>query len=128
MTTIRIALMCVLAGCGLQACMTVQTYDGPRREKDEVAHISGDMQFNGNAPISVVLRRVDEHVLSVGQSAVDVLPGKHTLLVDCRIQETGGVSRFSIEHEFFAGERYKLTAETGAGLRECTAVHIEASD
>jgi hypothetical protein len=86
---LRSAVVCVLASCALQGCMTAQTYDGPRRTQDEVAHISGDLRFNGNAPISVVLRRVDEQVLSVGQSAVDVLPGKHTLLVDCRIQETG---------------------------------------
>lgn len=128
MTMTRIVAICVFATCVLQACMTAQTYDGPRLESDEVAHISGDLRFNGNAPISVVLRRVDEQVLSVGQSAVDVLPGKHTLLVDCRIQETGNVARFSIEYEFVAGQRYRLTAETAPGVRECAAVNVEASD
>ena len=77
--------------------MTAQTYEGPRLDRDEVAHISGDLRVTAGAPITVVLRRVDEQVLNLGQSAVDVLPGKHTLLVDCRIQETGSVSRFSLE-------------------------------
>jgi hypothetical protein len=128
MTMKRIAVICVVATCALQACMTAQTYDGPARAKDEVAHISGDLRFNGNAPISVVLRRVDELVLNVGQNAVDVLPGKHTLLVDCRIQETGNVARFTIEYEFVAGQRYHLNAETAPGVRECAAVSVEASD
>ena len=130
MTMTRASVVgCVLfVACGVQGCMTAQTYDGPRLASDEVAHLRGDMSFNAGAPLSVILRQVDEQALSVSQSAVDVLPGKHTLLVDCRIQETGGVTRFSIEYEFSAGRRYRLSAETGPGLRECTAVHVEASD
>jgi hypothetical protein len=108
--------------------MTAQTYEGPRRPRNEVAHISGDLAVTAGAPITVLLRQVDEQTLNVGQNAVDVLPGKHTLLVDCRIQETGNITRYSIEQDFFAGRSYYLVAETGPGLRECTAVNVEASD
>jgi hypothetical protein len=118
----------MLAAFGIQGCMTAQTYEGARLKRGEVAHISGDLRVTAGAPISVLLRQVDDQVLGIGQNAVDVLPGKHTLLVDCRVQETGNISRYSIEQDFFAGRNYRLVAETGPGLRECTAVHIEASD
>jgi hypothetical protein len=114
--------------CSVQGCMTAQTYEGERLARDEVARIKGDFRVTAGAPISVLLRRVDEQVLSLSQSSVDVLPGKHTLLVDCRVQETGSVTRYSLEQDFFAGRTYRLVAETGPGLRECTAVRIEASD
>ena len=123
------AIATVLAvACGVQGCMTAQTYEGERRARDEVARINGDLRVTAGAPISVILRRVDEQVLTVSQNSVDVLPGKHTLLVDCRVQETGSVTRYSLEQDFFAGRTYRLVAETGPGLRECTAVRIEASD
>jgi hypothetical protein len=118
----------IAAALGAQGCMTAQTYEGPRLARDEVARIVGDMRFTAGAPISVVLRQVDEQALSLGQNSVDVLPGKHSVLVDCRIQETESITRHRIEQDFFAGRTYRLLAETGPGVRECTAVHIEATD
>jgi hypothetical protein len=108
--------------------MTAQTYDGPRLARDEVAHVAGDSRITAGAPISVLLRKVDGQTLSIGQSSVDLLPGKHSLLVDCRIQETESITRHVIEQDFFAGRRYRLVAETGPGVRECTGVFLEASD
>ena len=108
-------------------CMTAQTYDGERRDPDEVAHIAGDLRVTAGAPLSLILRKVDGQTLSVSQSSVEVLPGTHTLLVDCRIQETQSISRHSIDVEVFAGRRYRLVADTGPGMRECTAVRIEGS-
>ena len=118
-----VALVTVCSGCG-----TVQLYDGPRRSSDEVAHITGDLRFNAGSPLTVILRAVDDTPLNVGQNGVDVLPGKHRLLVDCRIAETGNVSRHSIEPEVSAGRHYKLVAETGPGLRECTQVTLQTVD
>ncbi len=43
----------------------------------------------------VVLRQVDERDIGLTQTSVEVLEGKHTLLVDCRIAETKAVSRHS---------------------------------
>jgi hypothetical protein len=122
------SLVVSLVAIALTGCMTAQSYEGARQPRSEVAHIEGDLRFNAGAPISVLLRKVDDVTLSVGQSSVDVLPGTHTLLVDCRIRETGGLSRHSIEADFFAGRSYRLTAETGPGLRECTAIGIEESE
>jgi hypothetical protein len=119
----RGATIAMLALCS--GCMNVQSYEGERRPSDEVARISGDIRFSG-APLSVILRQVDERVLNVGQSSVDVLPGSHTLLVDCRIAETDSVTRHSLEVEVAAGRHYKLTAEAGPGFRGCVDVSLLA--
>src|SRR5690554_4022012 len=75
-----------LGALALTGCMTAQVYEGERRPRSEVALISGDVAaISANAPVSVILRRVDGITLRVGQSSVEVLPGTHTLLVDCRI-------------------------------------------
>lgn len=119
-------LAAALLSCG--GCMTQQSYDGEKLSRDDVAHISGDLRFTAGAPLSALLRQVDGRTLSVGESAVDVLPGSHHLLVDCRIRETDSTTRHSLDVEVSAGRRYKLVAETGAGLRECTSVRLEAAD
>jgi hypothetical protein len=124
--TLRVALPLL---CSFTAgCMTGQSYEGERREPEEVARISGDMRVTAGAPVTVILRQVDGRTLSIGENAVEVLPGSHTLLVDCRIAETGGVSRHTIEAEVSEGRRYRLVAETAPGLRECAAVHVQALD
>jgi hypothetical protein len=121
-----LSLAFVVLACS--ACGTAQLYDGPRRDADDLAHIAGDMRFNAGSPLTVVLRRVDETVLGAGQNGVDVLPGSHRLLVDCRIAETESVSRHSIEVEVAAGRRYRLVGEAGPGLRECTQVTLRTVD
>ena len=125
MTPRLVALALVLACSG---CATAQLYDGPRLGTDDIAHITGDLRINAGSPLTVVLRRVDATPLSVGQNSVDVLPGAHRLLVDCRIAETESVSRHSIEVEVAAGRRYRLVGETGPGLRECTQVTLQTVD
>ena len=109
-------------------CMTQQSYEGAKLPRDEVARISGDLRFNAGSPLSVLLRQVDGRTLNLSENAVDVLPGTHQLLVDCRIQETQSITRHSLEVEVFAGRHYRLVGETGPGLRECTSVRIEAVD
>lgn len=111
----------------LAGCMTQQAYDGAKRDRDEVAHISGDLRFTAGVPVSALLRQVDGHTLGITQSGVDVDPGSHELLVDCVVQETKSTSRFSLSVEVSAGSRYRLVPETGPGL-ECIAVHLEARD
>jgi hypothetical protein len=59
---------------------------------------------------------------------VEVLPGKHHLLVDCRIAETQSVTRHDIETEVSAGRHYRLAAETSPGLRGCTNVSVEETN
>ena len=108
--------------------MSVQGYDGEPRERDELARISGDFRVTAGSPVSLILRQVDGHTLSVGENSIDVLPGEHRLLVDCRIAETDSVSRHSIDAEVSAGRRYRLVAETEPGLRGCTDVRLQALD
>jgi hypothetical protein len=114
--------------CGLAGCLSVQGYDGARRAADELARISGDPSVNAGSPMTLVLRKVDEYTLNVAQTSVDVLPGKHTLLVDCRISENKSVTRHSIDVEVFAGEHYHLIAQTEAGLRGCAEVALREND
>jgi hypothetical protein len=123
---LRLAALTAIIACS--SCGTAQLYDGPRRSAIEVARISGDLRINAGSPLTVILREVDNTPLNIGQSAVEVLPGKHRLLVDCRIAETESVSRHSIDAEVSAGRHYKLVAETGPGLRECTQVTLQTVD
>lgn len=117
------SLIVCLAGCG-----TARVYDGERREPDEVARIIGDYPITAGAPVTVTLRQVDDRKVGLGENAVEVLPGVHRLLVDCRIAETERVSRHFIDADVYAGRRYRLVAETSAGLRECTSVSLQALD
>lgn len=118
-----LALVLVCGGCG-----TVQLYDGPRRPAIEIARITGDMRINAGSPLTLVLREVDNTPLNIGQNSVEVLPGKHRFLVDCRIAETEKTSRHSVEEEVSAGRHYRFIAETGPGLRECTQVTLQTVD
>ena len=119
-----VAITAVLAG----GCMSVQLYDGPKRDKDEVARITGDPVVTAGSPVTVILRQVDGHDIGVTQTSVEVLEGQHNLLVDCRIAETKGGSRHSLDVEVFGGRKYRLRAETGPALRECTGVTLESLD
>jgi hypothetical protein len=123
---VRVAVLALLLVCS--GCGTAQLYDGPRRSSIEVARITGDMRINAGSPLTLILREVDNTPLNVGQNSVEVLPGKHRFLVDCRIAETEKTSRHSVEEEVSAGRHYRLVAETGPGLRECTQVTLRTVD
>ena len=122
----RFCLIVAALSCG--GCMSAQLYDGPKRERNEVARITGDPVITAGSPITVVLRQVDGREIGLTQTSVELLEGKHRVLVDCRIAETKSVSRHSLEVEVFGGRRYRLRPETGPGLRGCTGVSLEAVD
>lgn len=127
--TFRFGTVCwvvVALSCG--GCMSAQLYDGPKRDRDEVARITGDPVITAGSPITVVLRQVDDRDIGLTQTSVELLEGKHRVLVDCRIAETKSVSRHSLEVEVFGGRHYRLRPETGPGLRGCTGVSLEAVD
>jgi hypothetical protein len=121
-------ILLAIAALLASGCMSVQLYEGPKRARDEVARITGDPVITAGSPVTVVLRQVDGRDLGVAQTSVEVLEGKHNLLVDCRIAETSAVSRHMLEVEVFGGRNYRLRAETGPALRECTGVRLEAQD
>ena len=116
----------VLTLLGTGGCRTAQSYAGERLTLDQVAIISGDTPVNG-APLAVLLRKVDRRELGFSERSAEVLPGKHTLLVDCRIRETSTTSRHTLEVDLEAGRRYRLAADAAKGLRSCEDVRIEAN-
>lgn len=107
----------------LQGCMTLKGYEGPRLPYDELAHVQGDYKMRAGAPVSVLLRQVDGIAVDIRFSGVDVLPGQHSLLVDCTIGEASG-GRHRLQVDLVAGRRYVIVAETGPGNRECTDVRL----
>ncbi len=124
----RHVLGSMLAALIATGCATGQSYEGERLARDGVAKVSGDLRVTAGAPVTVILRKVDGYELGIGENSVEVLPGKRQLLVDCRIAETSSTTRLSIEAEVYAGERYRLVAQTGPGLRECASVSLEIVD
>lgn len=118
----------VMAALICSGCMSAQLYDGPKRDRNEVARISGDPVVTAGSPITVVLRQVDDRKIGLTETSVEVLEGRHNVLVDCRLAENKSVSRHSLDVEVFGGRHYRLRPETGPGLRECTGVTLEAVD
>lgn len=115
------ALPLLLAGC-----LTLKGYEGPRLPYDELAHVQGDYKMRAGAPVSLLLRQVDGITVDVRFSAVALLPGQHSLLVDCSIGAAGG-GRHRLQVDLVAGRRYVIVAETGPGNRECTDVRLLAA-
>lgn len=126
MNTVKLSLLAMSAV--LASGCSVQLYDGVKRDKREVARITGDPVVTAGSPVTVILRQVDERDIGLTQTTVEVLEGKHNLLVDCRIAETKAVSRHAMEVEVYGGRKYRLRAETGPALRECTGVTLESVD
>lgn len=115
------------AGCALLvACGTGRSYEGPRRPPDEVARIIGDFRVTAGSPVTVILLKVDDYEVSLSDNSVEVLPGTHKLLVECRVAETKSVSRFTIEAEVYEGARYRLVPHIAPGMRGCSAVELES--
>jgi hypothetical protein len=79
--------------------------------------------LRAGAPVSLLLRQVDGLTVDVRFSEVDLLPGRHSLLIDCVVAEGAG-GRHRLEVDLAAGRRYVIVAETGPGNRECTDVRL----
>lgn len=123
---VAFSLMAIAPLCG--GCFSTQLYEGAKRDRNEVARITGDPVITAGSPITVVLRRVDEHDIGIAQTSVEVLEGEHDLLVDCRLAENKSVSRHALKVNVYGGRSYRLRPEAGPGLRECTSVTLEAVD
>jgi hypothetical protein len=119
-------LVLSILGLALVGCATGKSYEGAKLPADEVGRIIGDYRFTAGVPVSAILLKVDDYEVPLSQHAVDVIPGKHTILVDCRVAETRSVSRFTLEAEIYEGERYRLVPQTGPAMRSCSAVTLEA--
>lgn len=112
-------------GAAVSACMTLQAYDGASQPKSELAVIKGDYRVRlGTPPVSLFLRRVDDRVLKLSQSAVAVEPGEHELLVDCLVKEEQRETRHSINIDVDVGV-YRLVPEMSPGNRSCATVRLD---
>jgi hypothetical protein len=115
---IRILLMALL----LTGCVTTRVYDGPPLPASERAIVRADPAVSAGLPVQLRLRQVDGRDISMQTSAVELAPGAHTLLVDCRVAESGAVGRFDLEVDLAAGAEYRLVATATA--RNCEAVQL----
>ena len=106
----------------LAGCATERAYDGPPLAADERAIVRTDPVVSAGAPLQVRLRQVDGRDVGIAASRVELPPGRHEFLVDCRVAETGSVRRFTVSAELDAGGRYRLVADATA--RNCEAVAL----
>lgn len=110
----------------LAACGTFQAYDGSHRPASEVAVIGGAAKLRATTPLALVIRAVDGKEVDLRYSSVALLPGKHTLLIDCQVGGSGATaSRHELEVEVTKGERYRLQADMRPGNQSCERVELE---
>lgn len=128
MTRYRKAMVFAMLGIGLtlNACESLDAYDGEHRRRDEVALILGDTHLGGRLPVVAVIRRVDKEDLSLRYRGAYVLPGEHDLLIDCTVTESQRTSRHHLHVDVDAGVKYRVVADTRAGNQECADVQLVA--
>ena len=106
----------------LAACATQRLYDGSPLPAGERAIVRADPVVSAGLPVQLRLRQVDGKAVGLSSSAVEMRPGRHALLVDCHVAESGSVRRFDLDVELVAGKRYRLVATASA--RNCEAVEL----
>jgi len=106
----------------LAGCATERFYDGPPLAPEDRAIVRADPVVSAGSPVQIRLRRVNKHEVRLATSRVELPPGKHTLLVDCRVAESGSMRRFTVEADLEAGGSYRLVADTTS--RNCEAVAL----
>ena len=114
------AILVAAALCA--ACATERAYEGPPLPAAERVIVRADPVLSAGSPIQIRIRQVDGHDVGLSASKVELAPGKHVLVVDCRIAETGSVRRFTLEEEVDAGGHYRVVADTTG--RNCEAVAL----
>ena len=115
-------LLALLPLAALASCATERLYDGPPLPESERAIVRADPVVSAGLPVQLRLRQVDGREIGLSSSAVELAPGAHTFLVDCRVEESGAVNRFVVEEELEPGGRYRLVANASA--RNCEAVEL----
>ena len=116
----------VCSGC-TTVNMAEDTKAAAANAPPQLAHISGDYHVTAGAPVSVLLRSVDDQPLKFWQTAVDVNSGEHRLLVDCRVKEGEKLSRYELNVSVDANVSYALVADANPQYG-CTAVRLEVRE
>lgn len=112
----------LLAALAVAACATERAYEGPALAKDERAVVRADPVVSAGSPIQIRIRQADGHDVGLTASKVELPPGKHSFVIDCKVAESGTVQRFTLEEELDAGGHYRVVADTTA--RNCEAVAL----
>jgi len=118
------AALLLVVGLTTAACQSLRAYEGPKLKRDEVAQVDGDLRISAGAPMSLILRRVDDLDLGLRYNGARLLPGQHDVLIDCTVTETKHVSRHHLVVDVAAGHKYRFVADTGPGNRECENVRL----
>lgn len=103
------------------ACTTVRVYDAAL-PREEAAIVRGDPAFSAGLPVQLRLRKADDRKIAFHASAIELPAGHHSLLVDCRVLESGVTRRFVVEADLEGGREYRLVARATA--RNCDAVEL----
>jgi len=111
-----------LAGVLLAACGTLQAYDGARLAPGDRAIVHSDPVVSAGLPVEVILRKVDDYDVPVTKTRVELRPGQHHFVVDCRVPAAGSVTRFALDLVVEAGTSYRLVADATA--RGCDGVKL----
>ncbi|HEY7739191.1 MAG TPA: hypothetical protein VIB01_01115 [Steroidobacteraceae bacterium] len=106
----------------LAGCATERAYPGPELPPAQRAVVRADPALSAGLPVTVRLRQVDGRDVPLSAARVELAPGAHRLLVDCRVRESGAQARFALAVEVEAGGSYRLVAEATA--RNCEAVRL----
>lgn len=104
------------------ACATQRVYPGPALPADERVIVRADPAFSAGLPVQLRLRQAGGRKIPLHASAVELPPGRHSLLVDCRVLASGATRRFVVEAELEAGAEYRVVATASA--RNCDAVEL----
>jgi hypothetical protein len=111
-----------LALAMLVGCTTQHIDNGPARPQAESAVVRADPAFSAGLPVSLRLRKADNQKTAFLASSIELPAGHHSLLVDCRVLESGVTRRFVVEADLEAGREYRLVARAPA--RNCDAVEL----
>lgn len=118
----RTDIVICLAAALAAACVTERVYDDPKSPAGGSAIVRADPAFSAGLPVQLRLRKADDRRLAMLASAVELPAGHHSLLVDCRVLESGVTRRFVVEADLEAGREYRLVARASA--RNCDAVEL----
>lgn len=121
---IRVTTTAAMAGAALclAGCGSMQAYEGAQLPAAERAIVRADPTVSAGLPVEVILRKVDGYEVPVSKTSVELLPGSHRFIVDCRVREAGVVTRFVIDAEVEAGAAYRLVADATA--QGCRSVEL----
>jgi hypothetical protein len=115
-------MLLLLAAAANAGCATQRNYTGPELPRSERVIVRADPALSAGLPVQLRLRQAGDRRIPLHVSAIELPPGRHTLLVDCRIQDSGATRRFVVEAEFEPGAEYRLVARASA--QNCDAVEV----